>query len=1286
MLYPSLFKSKSAANVSVKSVASDRYRPTATRYNRKASYWLQWRPWTKLHRKCPDTYCDGGWKPTTLRSPILGGFIFVSLAIAVTLEVLSHVSLRPSNGGGLAFAPNPDDLPASVEFGYLYFPTILAVIYSLIWSWVDLDTKRLEPWFQMSKTAGATADDSLLLQYPFDFLPFIPVTAFRRKHWAVFLAGTIMILIFWVVTPLQSAIFNTGTVTRLVPTNMGTSASLISLESQSSRLNVNFLNSAYGISWLGQQLPKFTTSDFALVPFQPVITASINSPTESWSTTAEIYSTSLNCTPADVKIEPKGYTFSNGRGCSVSQMVLASTTFNTQYMVAYIGYHNNAVLDWSLQNPNCSLEHSNNFLAVWASRDSLIRSGIYQNLTALFCRPSYHIQEMYVKVNASDGMVATTDLMSPKEIGKNVSDSFNTTHFEYLLGVGMQPDQQRGDFPDTALLEQFPQLLDYNLTWPVSNMVGFGIAQNTTSVAGLADPDRLHDAFERAHKLLFGVAFSTLTLAQTSTDLQNMRSGMRQDTVGAIIMVRTISIIVEVVLAVIIFLAIILWYYSSRRPSHLIRDPASIADVMSVSRHDSVSELFRNDGTMTAPSLSQEISSMAFTIDVVKVQGIPSVQLKANKSSTIQPSTRGSTTSSTSMSSGGFVPVRPIELKFTVGSILMLAILSSMGAIVFLDIRSRENNGITLPSRNTVVLSILQNYLPTIFATLLEPAWVILNRILCLLQPFDELRKGNATSAKTIQAKYTSLPPQLVVWRALKSGHFLLAAVCLIAVSTNILAVSLSGLIVQGNAIEVVPMKSSQKLLAKFSGLPIRENRFNINYYSHFYTAMSNITGGTPLPAWIDQNRFYLPFDIGAVPVSTGSGNPLLLQDIRGPTTGFGAALKCFELSSDQADSNSVFFKVLPDIDSVDFSTSHLLENGTRVQCAGNQLHHGTNGTKVLIGELPNGSTAFEAFNPMIPVEGVDDGGFCETLLVAGWVRLGANESSFLVEDTQNSTNDGRKLSSIFLGCRPQLQVASFNVSVDPDGRILSARQTSNFSSDTAQYFLNSSSITANVTSLLSQANNLIAAANSNGFSWHNDSFTSDWFNSLLGQTIHSKVLVDPQAPVPRLANATAITETLYKQLFALLLGLNTEVFAQAKASDIVPLTLDVVVEESRLFISPVMFEIAIILLGIQLIVAGLYYTHRPRRFLPRMPTSIASIIAFVAASRAVADFDEKNADDENGDNHRYAYGRFIGTDGRTHVGIERHRYVVPLKSQNPSVKRRRWGREKDKGQSLTWI
>jgi hypothetical protein len=108
-------------------------------------------------------------------------------------------------------------------------------------------------------------------------------------------------------------------------------------------------------------------------------------------------------------------------------------------------------------------------------------------------------------------------------------------------------------------------------------------------------------------------------------------------------------------------------------------------------------------------------------------------------------------------------------------------------------------------------------------------------------------------------------------------------------------------------------------------------------------------------------------------------------------------------------------------------------------------------------------------------------------------------------------------------------------------------------------------------------------------------------------------------------------------------------------------------------------------LLCSQLVVAVFYYVYRPKRFLQRMPTSMASIVGFVLKSRVLAEFAEK---ENPQDSHRYAYGRFIGTDGKTHVGIERQQFVVPLESKNPDVRRRRWfGVGKlDEKEPRTWI
>jgi hypothetical protein len=66
------------------------------------------------------------WKPATLKAPVLGCFIAVSLLAIVVLEILWHISSENGNTGGLSFAKDVNSLPMITSFGYLYFPTVLA--------------------------------------------------------------------------------------------------------------------------------------------------------------------------------------------------------------------------------------------------------------------------------------------------------------------------------------------------------------------------------------------------------------------------------------------------------------------------------------------------------------------------------------------------------------------------------------------------------------------------------------------------------------------------------------------------------------------------------------------------------------------------------------------------------------------------------------------------------------------------------------------------------------------------------------------------------------------------------------------------------------------------------------------------------------------------------------------------------------------------------------------------------------------------------------------------------
>lgn len=119
-----------------------------------------------------------GWKPISLSTPILSGVIFITIILAGAIETLAQ---RSTARGGLALSPSLDEIPKTINLSYLYGPTTIAVLYSIIWSWIDLDAKRMQPWFELSKPKGATGEDSILLDYQYDFVASVPFKSARRK-------------------------------------------------------------------------------------------------------------------------------------------------------------------------------------------------------------------------------------------------------------------------------------------------------------------------------------------------------------------------------------------------------------------------------------------------------------------------------------------------------------------------------------------------------------------------------------------------------------------------------------------------------------------------------------------------------------------------------------------------------------------------------------------------------------------------------------------------------------------------------------------------------------------------------------------------------------------------------------------------------------------------------------------------------------------------------------------------------------------------------------------------
>jgi hypothetical protein len=118
------------------------------------------------------------WKPTAFRTVPLLVVTLVSWALIAVLQLLL---VKSQENGGIIFATNIERLPFGMSFLYLYLPTVITLVISIFWSWIDLQIKRLEPYYQLSKPGGAWGKDSLLLSYPFDFLPFVPFVSFKNR-------------------------------------------------------------------------------------------------------------------------------------------------------------------------------------------------------------------------------------------------------------------------------------------------------------------------------------------------------------------------------------------------------------------------------------------------------------------------------------------------------------------------------------------------------------------------------------------------------------------------------------------------------------------------------------------------------------------------------------------------------------------------------------------------------------------------------------------------------------------------------------------------------------------------------------------------------------------------------------------------------------------------------------------------------------------------------------------------------------------------------------------------
>ena len=1004
-------------------------------------------------------------------------------------------------------------------------------------------------------------------------------------------------------------------------------------------MNQSFLIQAYNAVWLDQTLPPFTAWDAAYIPFSTkdeVSTTSSNgiSINRTLTSTTSMLNTRLQCVPANIYNfssvhcdSSKCFTEASGAidanlGCKADFSALYCSDLDSSYCFSYTGYLTPAGL--SLQTMGCPANASNLYLAISATPK-------LEQVTAEFCQPTYWIQEVNLTVTEQDqAVVSSIPLGLPTEL---TLDDFNATTFQTVIWSGLpvggswRPDEINGDVIDIDSPLGMSWRLSSEKTGFASSgsfMTGFAVGATRFTPEAYLQRETLISSLEKAHQLLFSLAMNGIL----TTD-RNVSALVPVTTLGSlytISVIRPLALVVEALLGCAVIGVVSLLFICIRRPSYLTKDPASLTDLASML--ESADEYASNPNTSSA--VIHNSNGVQFSLQASRRWNVPA-WLSYRQLDPRRPSF------------GYIIPneifTRPFYLGPITGFIFVSLLLGAIATLVTLRLLIDRHNGLSLPFENPVAIQIVLSYIPVTFSTFLEPYWLLLNRMSCLLQPFEELKGCRAKAERSLDLRYSSLPPSLAFWRALRAKHYLLLVVCSISLLANVLTVSLGALLNPNPTTLETSINLQQENVPIFNSSSPVDPAGYISFKDYFYIAESNLSTGTNLPPWTSRDTSFLP-------VSFGNEEPAAVTL---NTYGFNVALACNEVSVNNATYED-------DVGHFSFNTTIIDSNGHSVQCYFSQAEiylSMTFPTDVLE------NAGFETVAPLFASQSgisADEAAICTSTLSIAYLRYNA------ILHTAGSLLSLNETSSLYLVCQPTLQIANYSVTLSQTGQILSSIAQTQPSGDLSGHFAASQ----NVSDLYSNLHQLVSHVypDYEGSTWqsyhyttarlHNDAFAYSWFTYLITQLLNSRDTVNTSMPAPSAATMIPAASALYSQLAATILSLGSaRFFLPAPNGTTVPATVQTV--ETRVFMSHAVFYVCCAVLTLDVIVAIAYYRHRPQQILPYLPTTLASILCTFEGSSLAA------ARGKWDPTWLFGFGKFTGTDGRLRVGIERWPFVQPL-------------------------
>ena len=520
-----------------------------------------------------------------------------------------------------------------------------------------------------------------------------------------------MVLIFWVITPLQSSLLAVKPVNREIRILVIPSAKLEAFSSQAGKLDSTFLDSAYRVTWRGEKLARFMTREFIGVSFQidprespfpsdPVsMTAASmtnNSMTPvSITATTKVYQTHVDCVNATIT-EPGG----NGNGAynfttdNCFYRVDPLSNENATRNLLYIGHGSiNGTAERHLRESECPVK--NIFLGVWAKSRLPSSRSMDIDVSGVFCHTQYSHSNAEITVNHETFDITNFNFIGEPKPLTAEDEIIDIDFFERYLGAGSTTESYHAFRRPKAAVAPQIGYEDWGL-WDPDRQAMYALGLENTTFDAFEDPKVFGDALNKTHKLLFNYAVYFLFKNSSEGDYGPINGTATSEQDGVVV-VAAVAHLLAGFLSLVAILLIGWFLHSCSRYNNLRSDPDTLATKMSlVSKSPQLLRDF--EGADDSPDISRSIVQRR-RYKLAPWYGEDGPRLDILDSADVTPS-EGSRESSTKPHDGR--GVRPWELSFEMGvgtTIFSAGLLLLLAALFWSSQRNSGRRTSTSPFR-----------------------------------------------------------------------------------------------------------------------------------------------------------------------------------------------------------------------------------------------------------------------------------------------------------------------------------------------------------------------------------------------------------------------------------------------------------------------------------------------------------------------------------------------------------------------------------------------------------